>query len=78
MLDLLRPKFDDQHSVLWMRVSTHAVLMSAFVVGGLAVAFWLAPEDWGVVRTVFAGLIGAFGSYLCLFINRILSTMADE
>ncbi len=65
-------------SILYLENRTHVLIGVALVIGGEWVAHHLAPADWGLVKTVVAGLFGATGVYVCLFINRILVSAADD
>jgi len=72
MDDTTTPRRGHPGSILWMPPRWHAALISVFLLVCVAGAFWLQPAEWGALRTAAAGVLVGLGSYLCLFVNRIM------
>lgn len=65
-------------SILYLKSRTHVLIGVALVIAGEYAAHRFAPVEWGPFKTVLAGLFGAAWVYICLFINRILVSAADD
>lgn len=62
----------DKPSILAMPRAELALWLAAFVVGATGITWVTAPDDWGVLHTLIAGVLMGAMSFYMLFINRIL------
>lgn len=47
-------------------------------IGGIILSFIFAPDDWGIIRTVFAGILGGFGVGLIVVTSRLTGAFEDD
>lgn len=67
-----------EESILHMRDRTHIAIIAALLIASEVGVFWFAPDGWSVLRAALGGVVVALGVYVCLFINRIIVSAADD
>jgi hypothetical protein len=67
-----QPADDDGESILLMRPWVLWGWLVVCVIACVPVVYAYAPVEWGMMRTLFAGVLMGVLSHYLLFINRIL------
>lgn len=63
---------DLKESILYMKRSALWILFALTTAICMGLVFHYAPDDWSILRQVFAGGVGGMWCFMCIFANRIL------